>query len=269
MSDVSQDDVYYHLSRNLCSTSLCLPRSLIQARGSQWLYTSLSKGLPKTQPCTWLTLPPPTLTPEKMVLLVSIWNGDREAIGEAFQGEILNELFRTGHAMRDLAGPVIMGEVIRENNAIRQVPNDEIGWSAKMHLFRLDLKQSCCVHESKGLWWHFDGDFHERVGNLHLCPTSVGLELTPAGQQLEGRIREHDRCLDHQSFEGICVEATVMCETHPSPNDPNKMVIAFTKIQVELHSIYEFAGDVLHSEDESIGHGVTALHLIDELRGWD
>jgi hypothetical protein len=269
LSDISQDNVYYLLSRNLCSSSLQLPRSLIQARGSQWLYTSLSKGLSKTQPCKWPTLAPPTLTPEKLVLLVSIWNGDREAISEAFQGDVLNELVRTGHAMRDLAGPVIMGEVTRENNAIRRVPIDVNGWSAKMHLFRLDSNQSCCVHDSKGLWWHFDGDFQEQVGNLHLCPTSVGLELTPAGQQLEGRIREHDRYLDHQSFEGICVEATMICETHPSLYDPNKMEVAFTKIQVELHSIYEFAGDVFHCEDDSLGHGVTALHLIDELRGWE
>ena len=174
MNDMSQDDVYYHLSRNLCSNSRHLPQSLTQARGSQWLYTSLSKGLTKSQPCTWPTLPPPTLTPERMVLFVNIWNGERETISEAFQGHILDELFRTGRAMRDLSDPVIMGEAKRENNVIRRVPNDVNGWSAKMHLFRLDSNQSCCVHESNGLWWHFDGDFHERVGNLHLQNLKAG-----------------------------------------------------------------------------------------------
>ena len=292
--DIGNEYMYFHLCRSRWKNTKKIPPSVTTARGHAWLYNTLNRGLVKAKPqCEhkWPPLPPPKLTPASLVLLLNVWNGQQEMVSEALTTESLRELFTTGKVVTELEHPIVVGEFTMENNVIRHTPTEFDNWNATMQLVRLDTNQSCCVHESNDTWWYYDGDLSKKVGNLHLSPDLTGLELNDKGKALECRIREHDRMMDNQTFEGIYFEATMICSTYPSsdgidgaffdeddganynplPLHPpsTSMKFAFTKVKMEIYSIYEFAGDVFNSECEAQAHGVTALHLLDELRGWE
>ena len=290
---IGNEYMYYHLCRNRWKNTKKIPASVTKARGHDWLFKNLNKGLVKTRPqreYQWPTLAPPKLTPSNLVLLLNVWNGKQEVVSEALKTDSLSELFRTGKVVAELEQPIVVGEFTMENNVIKHTPTEFDNWNATMQLVRLDTNQSCCVHESSDTWWYYDGDLTKKVGNLHLSPDLTGLELNENGKALECRIREHDRMMDHQSFEGIYFEATMICSTYASESNGTSgasvadtdsssasaaaaplasMKFAFTKVKMEIYSIYEFAGDVFNSESEAQAHGVSALHLLDELRGWD
>jgi hypothetical protein len=264
--DLGEEFTYYYLCRNRWRNSMSIP-SIVKDKGYTWLYKRLSEGLQKTNSRTWGAIQQPTLSVDNLELMVNVHDGANEKLSEVLRGESLGELFRCGRTYVSLTKPVLIGDFPIENGFIKSPTVDFENWSATMHAVRLDKKSCRCVHQSSDVWWFFKGDPENLAGNLHFSPELVGLELTDEGKELESRIREFDRVMNNQPFEGIYFEATVISSFSRCPTDPNKTRFSFSKLKVEIWSIYEYAGDVYHSESESKTHGVTALHLLDKLEG--
>jgi hypothetical protein len=267
LQDLGEDFCYYHLCRKRWNNSTAIP-SVIKKRGGTWMYRKLSQGLESPLERQWPVLPEPSLSLDNLALMVNMYSGSQEMVSEILRGESLRELFRCGRSYLPLSNPIVIGDFPIQDDGRISPPNvDFEDWSASMHAVRLDNHKCCCVHQSSDVWWYFKGDLDNRAGNLHFSPELTGLELTDQGKALECRIREFDRVMNNQPFEGIYFEATVMSSTYPSPDDPKKMRFALNRLKVEIWSIYEYAGDVFVSECESKSHGVTALHLLEHLKG--
>jgi hypothetical protein len=268
--DLGEEFVYFQLCRSRWKNCMSIP-SLIKERGYPWLYRKLSQGLEIPKERDWPTLPEPSLSLHNLALLVNVHDGSQEMLSEILRGDSLQELFRHGKCFIPLTRPKFIGDFpsTDERCILPPTSDDFEEWTATMHAARLDTHQCCCVHESsyvclsqsKGDWGN------ERIWNLHFSPDLTGLELTDEGKQLEARIREFDRLKNRHSHEGIYFEATVLASKFTCPKDPTKVRLVFDGLKVAICTTYEIMQDIYDSEAESIIHGVSALHLVEQLRG--
>jgi hypothetical protein len=268
--DLSEEFVYFQLCRSRWKNCTSIP-SVIKERGYPWLYRKLSQGLEIPKERDWPTLPEPSLSPHNLALLVNVHDGSQEMLSETLLGDSLRELFRNGKCLIPLTRPKVIGDFpcTDDKCILPQTADDLEEWTATMHAVRLDTHQCCCVHESSYVCFsQSKGDWgQERICNLHFSPDLNGLELNDEGKQLEARIREIDRLQDRHPHEGIYFEATVLTSKLTCPTDPTKVRLVFDRLKVEICTTYEIMEDVYDSEAESRIHGVSALHLVEQLRG--
>jgi hypothetical protein len=267
ISDLGEDFVYFQLCRKRWRNSASIP-TLAKVRGYPWLYQTLSQGPEKPKKRVWPTLPVPTLTPESMTLLVNIRDGHREVLSEVVRGESLKELLHCGQVYIPLEHPILIEDYPIDHVPQRNQPSAEFeGWNATMHAVRLDDHTCCCVHRSTDV---LEGSDKNKNWNLHFLPELAGLELTDEGKEFEARIREYDRSVHNLPSEGIYFTASAVSSTFSCPTDRSKVRIAFTRLKVEILEMYDLlGGDVYDSDVVSKTHGVTALHLLDKLRGME
>jgi hypothetical protein len=146
-------------------------------------------------------------------------------------------------------------------------------WMATVHLFRLDTNACCCIHETTEFLYKGRGynDFSARYmvsqritaeGEIHLNSTTSssthgGWDLTETGQYLTRRIQKHaaDRVKERNLHLQLKLPSTIrLMEGYRARFEAKQL-----KVQIKNFS----------DLDPRYGHGVTMLHLLNELRVWD
>jgi hypothetical protein len=267
ISDLGEDFVYSKLCRKRWRNSASIPY-LAKVRGYPWVYQKLSQGPEQPKQRAWPALPAPTLTPESMMLLVNIRVGQNEVLSDTVRGDSLKELLQCGQVHIPLDDPILIEDYPIDHVPQSNQPSAECeGWNATIHAVRLDNHTCCCVHRSTDV---LEGLDKNKNRNVHFLPELCGLELTEEGRAFEARIREYDRFVHNLPSDGIYITASVVSSSFPCPTDRSKVRIAFTKIKIEILEMYDLlGGDVYDSGVLSKTHGVTALHLLDKLRGME
>jgi hypothetical protein len=265
ISDLGEDFVYFQLCWKRWRNSASIP-SLAKVRGHPWVYQRLSQDREKPKKRVWPALPEPTLTPESMMLLVNVRDGKKEVLSETVRGDRLKELLHCGQVYIPLEDPILIEDYPIDHVPQSNQPSAEFeGWNATMHAVRLDNHTCCCVHRSTDV---LEGLDKNKNWNLQFLPELSGLELTDEGKDFEAHIREYDRSVHNLPSEGIYLTASAVSSNFPCPTDRSKVRIAFTILKIEILEMYDFlGGDVYDSGIQSKTHGVTALHLLDKLRG--
>jgi hypothetical protein len=184
---LGQDNVWAMICCKQWRNTSKIPRYIIEARGYQWLFHQRltgsatgdprrgggARGLPNSRGTSSVGrrclssssvgpknqhhgLAAPTLSPDRLVLLTSIWKGTEEVASLAFTGDPLATLVATGELNVRLENPILLGEVPIVDGVVdfhggRGELFDD--WRATIHCVRLDEYKCCCVHETATCAW--------------------------------------------------------------------------------------------------------------------
>jgi hypothetical protein len=307
------EPVWYDICRSRWKNSLLVPKSLIQARGYQWLFQQRYQRLAMRLTSPLKALSPPSLQPENLQLLISIHVGPKEISSEILSGEALHQLLQTGEVDWSLAIPIkLQDQLVSKKRLQKPRTTDFHKWVATIHAIRLDTNRCCLLHQSTcRAWWNWsqetgvggsEGDDNtsdlrwrqarpasdtaaatasssssEDVidgatpkGCVGFRANQLGLELSERGKALEHRIRQEevvDRFDEADTFQGIVVEPTILCV---EPDGGSVQDRQFTKIKLRAKRFFKSGYCcVFNSTGVSANNGVTFLHLLEELYGWE
>jgi hypothetical protein len=112
------------------------------------------------------------------------------------------------------------------------------------------------------------------MGYLEFSSGTKGLDLSMVGKSYEERIRQHDGIYpDDDRLEAIKMEPTLLCFTRnyqESSSKSSSVELVFSELRLDVWKTYRSGTAMLfHSGSESKKHGVTLLHLLDHLAGWE
>jgi hypothetical protein len=268
--------------KDLCLTkwknSLQVPRSLIQTRGYEWLFRQKSQGLARR--LDWPELAPPTLQPSQLQFYISITKNDKEIVSQVLEGEKLEQLLTRGEVAWTLPEPVRVLDDLLCTSSTAPSPLDQ--YSASIHALRLDTNEYCCVHNTtlrKWSPWKEQDEENGRmdsscyngkpIGSLGFRNTYLELDLTDHGHALETRIQRvldqstrFDECDPYKGFHFrptlLCVESTTDKQRH------------FTQLKVvAMHFSKSGDANIYNSQEQTESHGVSLMHLVEQLYGWE
>ena len=269
--------------QDLCLTkwknSRQVPQAIIQTRGYEWLFRQKSQGLARR--LDWPELPPPTtLQPSQLQFYISITKDNKEIVSQVLEGEKLEQLFTTGEVAWTLPEPVRVLDNLPCTSSSCPCPLDQ--YNASIHALRLDTNECCCVHDTtlrKWKPWKEQDEENERmdsscyngkpIGSLGFRNTYLELELTDQGHALEHRIQ---RVLDPSTrfdecdpYKGFHFRPTLLCIESPTDNQKH-----FTQLKVAA-MYFSKSGDanIFNSKEQTESHGVSLLHLVEQLYGWE
>ena len=271
ISNLGRDFVYFQLCRKRWRKSVSMS-SLAERKGYCWLFRALSEGMQEPRTRTWPALPEPSLRPADLKLIVSIHDGRQERISELLEGASVNSLLKCGKAHIFLPTPIPVGESRVMGSAAKRQKcflDQFESWTATIHAVRLDKYKGACIHRSSDILGGMDGN---KDWNLHFLSEQAAVELTDEGKELESRLREHDRDQQNLASEGISFSVSVGSTMLPCliQGQETRERLAFTELKVEILENYDMiGGDVFNSEIQSKSHGVSALHLLEKIRGFD
>jgi hypothetical protein len=270
--------VWQDLCLSKWKNSLQVPQSLIKPRGYEWLFRQKSQGLARR--LDWPALPPPTLQPSQLQFLISITKNNKEIVSQVLEGDKLEQLFTAGEVAWTLPEPVrILDDLPRTSSTS---PSSMDQYSASIHALRLDTNACCCVHDTtlrKWSPWKKQGEENERmdascyngkpIGSLGFRNTYIELDLTDLGHALEHRIQ---RVLDPSTrfdecdpYKGFHFRPTLLCVESPTDNQMH-----FTQLKVAA-TYFSKSGDssIYNSQEQTESHGVSLMHLVEQLYGWE
>jgi hypothetical protein len=268
--------------QDLCLTkwknSLQLPQSLIQTRGYEWIFRQKSQGLARR--LDWPELLPPTLQPSQLQFYISITRNNKEIVSQVLEGAKLEELLTTGEVAWTLPEPVRVLDDLPCTSSTAPSLLDQ--YNASIHALRLDTNECCCVHDTtlrKWSPWKEQDEENERmdsscyngkpIGSLGFRNTYLELDLTDHGHALEHRIQ---RVLDPSTrfeecdpYKGFHFRPTLLCVESPTDNQRH-----FTQLKVAAIYFSKSGGShTYNSQEQSESHGVSLLHLVEQLYGWE
>jgi hypothetical protein len=267
--------------RNICDTRWrsTPPKALISSKGYHWYFRQLSKTSQQSHERRGEEIPSPRLRSENLVLIINIRNPQQgKFVSATLQGERLDALLLSKGEIRiPFDTPVDLGELslIPSSKGPGQfffrdcsVRSCFGSWMTTVHLFRLDTNVCCCIHETssfryKGWCYNLASPNMVSVnipakGEIHLNMTGGGWGLTETGQDLKKRIqtllpgaKEHANCLHLQ----LKILSTIrLMGDHDAKLEAHQL-------KVEIANFSDL--------DPRNLHGVTMLHVLNELSGWD
>ena len=176
-----REDVWMHLLFRDFPSSSALPAAVFQSdegRGYQWHYMQRCEMVPEDEALA--ELPPPTLKPSDLVLLVDVFFGQERLISKAVQGADMVEILRTG----SICLPVPEGTWTRDVELpfdidrgcwggwgleFNDVDEDRVKvvveywkWSASIHLYRLTDFKITCLFDTNNRQYAGRGAWSER-----------------------------------------------------------------------------------------------------------
>lgn len=296
-----------HAWEVLCSrkwkNTISVPQAIVKRRGYRWLFHQLSGDDFLPYP-----IPEPSLTFETITLLVSIRNADgNEVVSVALQKEQLKKFLTKGELNVSLLdNKVTIGTFpISEDGELDSVEQQVSKWSASIVLFRTDKAKCVQVHASRycryGEYDYMDdpdieNEYQEekvtmeKIGwnntvttvprpkvDAKLPPEEVDMgylefiihykfEMTRTGILLEDRIRDvnmEDRYIHTK------MEPTLICHTQDYCESSKSVDLVSTELRLDIWIQYDSgAAELYNSDNEAKKHGVTMLHLLNELNDW-
>ena len=99
------------------------------------------------------------------------------------------------------------------------------------------------------------------------------LPLGGFGSALASLIREYeasDNIDPLRRFQCIKVEPSLLCTSQGFLKNASSVKLVFNELRIEIWKCYQFgAANIFESNSEAKRHGVTFLHLLDHLVGWN
>ena len=259
-----------------------VPVDTTNLRGFEWLFRKRIKGLNGTPN---LKIAPPTLSPEVLTLLISIYNANqKEVVSLTLKDEALKILLRNGElnvALRDFVPlgtfPLKGGGIIGFN---LDSHSEFCRWKATMHLLRSDQLQCACVHEtSQCSWGEYDycedpnvqaDQTTEKPLNIDLFNISPGaqktgdveppivevdmgyLEFSTAeglGLTSAGKIIEEGireyENYTKDKFQAIKIEPTLLCFTNGFQDSSDSVDLVLSELRLDVWKRYSSGSAVL------------------------
>ena len=270
--------------RELCHckwrNSIYIPQVVIEKRGYQWIFQQRLKLLAK-QRSEFPELPKPKLQPEALEFWVSINNERKELVSEVLKGPKLEQLLKTGEVDWTLSEPVPICDSPSEVSVTDVSQFSKL--SATIHAVRLDTCQCSCIHQTTSReWWGWqrnqvyttlNKDNNLPLGCLGFRSSYIGLAVTDNGEALARRMAKVDdpggRFEDSDPYEGFNFEVTLLCVESKGLNDGSKKSLV-TRLKISAKKFFKSGQHkVFDSRKEVKTHGVSLLHLLEELYGWD
>ena len=266
------------------------PRTIFSA---EWIFREFSTVLAQRDSTSvpWPPLSPPKLHIEDLIIVMQWYNSKTDS---------------NPHTTLEWTSEQTM-EFLQDGQVTIPIPNDDptvatshqTPWTVnikklqyvyvKVHCVRKDTRQCCCIHETGEYTW--DVAPHTRaihralsVGHLFLGP-KVPILLENSGKDLETRLARADR--DPGGFELLVIAKA--SQRWPSNKDSPTTQTSCLEIPASSSStVSESSNDFWQVKEvtfqwwanysdqifvyESLGqsrkHGVTMLHILDELEGW-
>lgn len=109
------------------------------------------------------------------------------------------------------------------------------------------------------------------MGYLEFSTGTHGLDLSVVGEAYLERIRQEETYVDDR-LETIKLEPTLLCFTRDFDDNKQSVELALSELRLDFWKTYRSGSAMLfnsHFESEKRSHGVTLLHLLDELNGWN
>jgi hypothetical protein len=210
----------------------------------------------------WSPLPQATLKLEQLQLFLSLRNGSNQELVSiqvshenlvqfVGQGQVQLWLDNNNNNNNNATSSPIRIDVPLGEPLESQVKD----WTATLHLVRLDTLQICAINKADAVSVH---------GN-EVKFLSQWLPLTPKGRhQLERRIQAHDVTYG-ETYLGIS------CQVQIPLQRVSHEQLQLDRIQLQVRRRHgRFPSALLDArQEEQRQHGVTLLHLWNELQGWD
>lgn len=298
--------------------SSLVPSCVLERRGYEWLFKQriVSSHLDHYQISAPMMRPqrldPPTISIDKLVLLISIFNSkEQETVSIALSGNELESLLQTGEMNISLLDPVLLGpHTIRKNGIIEfdMFCTDFFDWKATMHLLRTDRSQCAIVHDTVNTSWG-EYDYCEDSSASATGPTAKmtlplsGLDLAElketarkknkkaetvevdmgylefstdpldldfVGQAYFERLRQGE-AFRSDVLDNVKIEPSLLCYTRDFDQSKQSVELAFSELRLDIWMTYRSGAAKLFNSRQAADreHGVTLLHLLDHLSGWD
>ena len=109
------------------------------------------------------------------------------------------------------------------------------------------------------------------MGYLEFSTGGQGFDLSVVGEAFLERIRQEERYADDR-LETIKMEPTLLCFTNDFDENNQYMELSFSELRLDVWKTYRGGSAMLFNsrfESEKRIHGVTLLHLLDQLHWWD
>lgn len=285
--NLGSDYVWKYLCQSKWKYTLHMDQSLIQAVGGyESLFRKLSRPAllqreqdPKreffsaTRPTnnnnhhhnllqlqSWPALPQPTLKLEQLQLFLSIRDGNnnnhQELVSILVPRDNLVQFVEQGQVGVQLDNINKNTSPIRIDVPLGESLESRVGnWTATLHLVRLDTHQICAINKADAV----SVDGHE------VTFLSQWLPLTYKGRhELERRIQAHDVTCG-ETYLGIS------CHVQLAFRRTSQQQLQLDQLQLQVRRRHgRFPSALLDArQEEQRRHGVTLLHLWNELQGWD
>lgn len=299
--------VWKYLCQSKWKYTLEMDESFLQSVGYQSLFRKLSRRallrreqdhpqrelaafLSTSPQQQWPPLPPPKLKMEHLQLFFSLRSngksGNRELVSTKLSHAHLVQLVEQGQVRVSLldknnvtssspsssASPIRIALPMGGGGTTAGEPaallESHVGdWTATLHLIRLDTNQICGINKA---------DAVSVDGQKEIKFLSQWLPLTNKGRdELERRIQVHD--VEHgETYLGISCQVqiplrrvVVVEQQHKNKN--KQEFLQLDQIQLQVRRRHgRFPSALLDARQEAQRrHGVTLLHLWNELQGWD
>jgi hypothetical protein len=240
----------------MSSCSVLLPR---HKYSHEWIFRQFSKSISDPSSSTnWPPLSPPSLQPENLAVIVQ-WYDQRANLTPSATILIppnqLSEFLEQGQVT--VPAPPNLFFTITDMHKIH----------LKVHCVRLDRKECCCVHETGECTW--DPNPHrpalldepywndQSSGNLYLGPRMPVL-LETSGRDLETRLARGNR-----EAGGFEVLAVASANYHVQ-----KQHWSVNQVELQFWANYSDELYIYKTAEHTRKHGVTLLHILDQLQGW-
>jgi hypothetical protein len=109
------------------------------------------------------------------------------------------------------------------------------------------------------------------MGYLEFSTGSQGFDLSVVGEAFLERIRQEETYVDDR-LETIKMEPTLLCFTRDFDDTKRSVELAFSELRLDVWKTYRGGSAMLFNsrfESEKKNHGVTLLHLMENLNGWN
>eukprot|EP00980_Cylindrotheca_fusiformis_P012345 scaffold3031_cov102-Cylindrotheca_fusiformis.AAC.5 len=283
-----------------------VPKTICDRKGYEWVFRQLSVGQQSYDLIS--SFKPPTLSLKMLTLLISVRNAAMaEVVSIALRDDPLRQFLENGELNVSLKETVELGKFpVSEDGALDFVAPRISKWTATMHLLRSDRAQCVCLHKTVACsWGEYDylddpnieeerqeyKDKEVKVGSNNTLSTVTrpkveskippmevdmgymefttdGLELSRRGKHLEDRIRDRTTTMD--AYDCLKFEPTLICHTRDYCESSNSVELVSNELRLDLWKRYcSGAAELYHSHNEENKHGVTLVHLLDNLLDWE
>ena len=265
--------VYRHLCFSRWQNMAAIPRSIIEARGFQWLYRRRLAGVLLQDKDGDLTqLPPPALSSTSITFLISVWNGEKEIVSLPVNSSHQIHDFLTQASMTlELQTPIAVASLPAERCHCWNLPRVDVyvNWRATVHFLRLDTNQCYCLLDTPFKLWR---GWNE-IGELTFVQRERirGLELTDRGKFIEHRIVQTSSIRDSwYGYIGLQFKLILICSAGPKRPSAKEILFEYQQLRLEAIRLHENSyGNIQHNLFRKDAgwqkHGVELLHLLEEL----
>ena len=271
MLHLGHDYVWKHLCNYRFRHMAKIPQSVIEARGYEWLFRQLrSPGLILRDEVIRAP-PPPRLTSDNLVMLISIRAGDKELASKVVSGHALTQFDDVvlDRPIFVAEGPPVVDPVGFFEYDLTMLGDIRQDWIITIHGLRLDTNQCCCIHESSPSFndaWYSRYPSHptrkkDQIGELTFFQNVYLEPFNRAKCYLGLKV-----CVMLRCFQRIIDPPQQKSQDGSVP--AQRAILEFRELKLTARPIYDENYRVVERLD--LGESSeTFLHLLDKLAGWE